>query len=112
MGAMLFSQQTQIAQNRSVSGRFYVSADGACRDAVPGLPSHLGGIQPGRQVALDHDLTVDEHEPGAYLCVAIQVYDSQGSMVMIENPKPTKIFRVVDLRNKNDHKVEFLGWGD
>ena len=54
----------------------------------------------------------DEHEPGDYLCVAIQAYDSEGNMVMIENPKPTKIFRIVDLRNKNDHKVEFLGWGE
>ena len=54
----------------------------------------------------------DEHEPGDYLCVAIQVYDSQGNMVMIKTPKPTKIFRIVDLRNINDHKVEFLGWGD
>ena len=54
----------------------------------------------------------DEHEPGDYLCVAIQVYDSQGNMVMIKDPKPTKIFRIVDLRNKDDQKVEFLGWGD
>ena len=54
----------------------------------------------------------DEHEPGDYLCVAIQVYDSQGNMVMIKDPKPTKIFRIVDLRNNNDQKVEFLGWGD
>ena len=54
----------------------------------------------------------DEHEPGDYLCVAIQAYDSQGNMVMIKNPKPTKVFRIVSLRNKNDHKVEFLGWGD
>ena len=54
----------------------------------------------------------DEHEPGDYLCVAIQAYDAQGNMVMIKNPKPTKVFRIVSLRNKNDHKVEFLGWGD
>ena len=54
----------------------------------------------------------DEHEPGDYLCVAIQAYDSQGNMVMIENPQPTKVFCIVDLRNKNDHKVQFLGWGD
>ena len=54
----------------------------------------------------------DEHEPGDYLCVAIQVYDSQGNVVMIKDPKPTKIFRIVDLRNNNDQKVEFLGWGD
>ena len=54
----------------------------------------------------------DEHAPGDYLCVAIQAYDSKGNMVMIENPKPTKVFRIVDLRNKNDQKVEFLGWGE
>jgi hypothetical protein len=54
----------------------------------------------------------DEHEPGDYLCLSIQAYDSEGNMVMIKNPKPTKIFRIVDLRNKNDHKVEFLGWGE
>jgi hypothetical protein len=54
----------------------------------------------------------DEHEPGDYLCVAIQAYDAEGNMVMIDNPKPTKIFRIVDLRNKDDHKMEFLGWGE
>jgi hypothetical protein len=54
----------------------------------------------------------DEHEPGDYLCVAIQAYDSEGNMVIIENPKPTKILRIVDLGNKDDHKMEFLGWGE
>jgi hypothetical protein len=54
----------------------------------------------------------DEHEPGDYLCLSIQAYDSEGNMVMIENPKPTKVFRIVVFRNKNDHKVEFLGWGE
>jgi hypothetical protein len=53
----------------------------------------------------------DEHEPGDYLCVAIQAYDSEGNMVMIKNPKPTKVFRIVDLGSKDNHKMEFLGWG-
>jgi hypothetical protein len=44
--------------------------------------------------------------------VGIQAYDSQGNMVMIKNPKPTKTFRIVDLGNKDDHKMEFLGWGE
>jgi hypothetical protein len=64
---------------------------------------------------LDRETTLevrDEHEPGDYLCVAIQAYDSEGNMVMIKNPKPTKIFRIVDLGNKDDHKMEFLGWGE
>ena len=54
----------------------------------------------------------DEHRPGDYLCVGIQVYDSEGNMVMISNPKPSKIFRLVDLGNKDDRKTEFLGWGN
>ena len=70
-----------------------------------------GGGQ--KQATVETTLKVrDEHEPGDYLCVAIQAYDSNGNMVMIKNPKPTKVFRIVDLRNKNDRKVEFLGWGE
>jgi hypothetical protein len=70
-----------------------------------------GGAQ--KQAKVQTTLEVrDEHEPGDYLCVAIQAYDSEDNMVMIKNPKPTRIFRIVDLRNKDDHKVEFLGWGE
>lgn len=54
----------------------------------------------------------DEHEPGDYLCVGIQVYDADGNMVMIENPSPSRIVRLVDLGSKDDRKTEFLGWGD
>jgi hypothetical protein len=54
----------------------------------------------------------DGHEPGAYLCVAIQAYDSKGNMVMIKDPKPSRLFRIVDLSGRNDHKARFLGWGD
>ena len=54
----------------------------------------------------------DEHEPGDYLCVAIQAYDTEDNMVMIENPKPSRLFRIVDLGGRDDHKTEFLGWGD
>lgn len=54
----------------------------------------------------------DEHSPGQYLCVAIQVYDTAGNMLMIENPSPAKIFRIVDERKRDDNRTEFLGWGD
>jgi hypothetical protein len=54
----------------------------------------------------------DEHEPGDYLCVAIQAYDSRGNMAMITNPKPSRLFRIVDLGGRDDHKTQFLGWGD
>ena len=70
-----------------------------------------GGGQ--KQATVETTLKVrDEHEPGDYLCVAIQAYDSTGNMVMIKNPKPSKIFRIVDLGNKDDHEMEFLGWGE
>ncbi len=54
----------------------------------------------------------DEHEPGDYLCVAIQVYDSNGNMAMIENPAPSRVFKLVDEGKKDDKKTAFLGWGD
>jgi hypothetical protein len=53
----------------------------------------------------------DEHEPGDYLCVAIQVYDSNGNMAMINNPTPSRVFKIVDEGKKDDKKTEFLGWG-
>ena len=54
----------------------------------------------------------DEHIPGDYLCVALQVYDSQGNMQMIKNPSPSKVFRLVGAGNRDEQKTEFLGWGD
>ena len=54
----------------------------------------------------------DEHEPGDYLCVAIQVYDSSGNMAMINNPVPSRVFKIVDEGKKDDKVTEFLGWGD
>jgi hypothetical protein len=53
----------------------------------------------------------DEHEPGDYLCVAIQVYDANGNMAMINNPTPSRVFKIVDEGKKDDKKTEFLGWG-
>ena len=54
----------------------------------------------------------DEHEPGDYLCVAIQAYDSAGNMVMIKNPEPSKVFRIVDPKDQDDHETEFPGWAE
>ncbi len=54
----------------------------------------------------------DEHEPGDYLCVAIQAYDSAGNMAMIKNPEPSKVFRIGDHKDQDDHETEFLGWAE
>jgi hypothetical protein len=55
---------------------------------------------------------VDEHAPGDYLCVAIQVYDSNGNVAMIRNPMPSRVFKIVDEGKKDNKETEFLGWGD
>ena len=72
-----------------------------------------GNGQNQRHTTVETTLRVaDEHEPGDYLCVAIQVYDSDGNMAMIKNPMPSRIFKIVDEGKKDDKKTGFLGWGD
>jgi hypothetical protein len=80
-------------------------------------PNHTlelrGNGQNQRHATVETTLTVaDEHEPGDYLCVAIQVYDSDGNMAMIHNPVPSRVFKIVDEGKKDDKVTEFLGWGD
>src|ERR687897_1326227 len=103
-----------VAHVRAVFRRLRYAGELGPRGLDPDDTLELRGNGNGQQQAtVEATLKVrDEHEPGDYLCVAIQAYDSHGNMVMIENPKPTKVFRIVDLRNKNDQKVKFLGWGE
>jgi hypothetical protein len=80
-------------------------------------PNHTlelrGNGQNQRHATVETTLkVVDEHEPGDYLCVAIQVYDSNGNMAMIHNPMPSRAFKIVDEGKKDDKVTEFLGWGD
>jgi hypothetical protein len=71
-----------------------------------------GNGQNEKHATVETTLTVaDEHEPGDYLCVAIQVYDANGNMAMIHNPTPSRVFKIVDEGKKDDKKTEFLGWG-
>ncbi len=66
-----------------------------------------------KEVTVETTLKVqDEHEPGDYLCVVIQVYDTDGNMAMIKNPTPSRLFRIVDLGHHDDKRTEFLGWED
>ena len=66
-----------------------------------------------KHVTVETTLKVaDEHEPGDYLCAAIQVYDTNGNMAMINNPMPSRVFKIVDEGKKDDKVTEFLGWGD
>lgn len=55
----------------------------------------------------------DSHEPRDYICVAIQVYESNGNMEMVKNPMPTRVFKIVDdEKNDDTQKTELLGWPD
>src|SRR5688500_14430624 len=55
-----------------------------------------GGGQ--KQATVETILKVrDEHEPGEYLCVSIQAYDSAGNMVLSVSPKPTRVYRTAAL---------------
>ncbi len=72
-----------------------------------------GNGQNQEQATVEVTLKVaDGHTPGDYLCVSIQAYDSNGNMVMIDTPSPSRLFRIVDERKRDDQKMEFLGWGD
>ncbi|HZY64813.1 MAG: hypothetical protein M3N10_10080 [Actinomycetota bacterium] len=54
----------------------------------------------------------DQHVPGEYLCVAIQVYDPQGNMTVIRNPSPPMSVLIVENGKKGRQGPRFLGWGD
>jgi hypothetical protein len=103
-----------VAHVRAIFRRMRLPGNLGPRGLDPDDTLELRGNGGGqKQATVETTIEVrDEHEPGDYLCVSIQAYDSQGNMVMIKNPKPTKIFRIVDLGNKDDHKMEFLGWGE
>ncbi len=54
----------------------------------------------------------DQHVPGEYLCVAIQVYDPEGNVSVIQNPSPAKTIQIIEDDNKGRQGAKFLGWGD
>jgi hypothetical protein len=111
---ILLRDEEGVAHVRAIFRRMRRPGNLGPRGLDPDDTLELRGNGGGRkQATVETRLMVrDEHEPGDYLCVSIQAYDSEGNMVMIKHPKPTKIFRIVDVQNKNNHKVEFLGWGE
>ncbi|MGF1471254.1 MAG: hypothetical protein ACFB50_05850 [Rubrobacteraceae bacterium] len=54
----------------------------------------------------------DQHVPGEYLCVAIQVYDPEGNMTVIRNPTPAMTVHIVENGKKGRQGPKFLGWGN
>jgi hypothetical protein len=103
-----------VAHVRAIFRRMRRPGNLGPRGLDPDDTLELRGNRGGqKQATVEATLKVrDEHEPGDYLCVAIQAYDSKGNMAMIKNPKPSRLFRIVDLGGRDDHNTEFLGWGD
>lgn len=103
-----------VAHVRAIFRRLRRPADLGPRGLDPEATLELrGNGQNQKQATVETTLKVsDGHKAGDYLCVAIQVYDANGSMSMIESPKPSRIFRIVQGGNRDDRTTEFLGWGD
>jgi hypothetical protein len=103
-----------VAHVRAIFRRLHHAGELGPRGLDPDHTLELrGNGQNEKHATVETTLKVtDEHEPGDYLCVAIQVYDSNGNMAMINNPMPSRVFKIVDEGKKDDKKTEFLGWGD
>ena len=103
-----------VAHVRAIFRRLRYAGELGPRGIDPDNSLELrGNGQNQRHTTVETTLKVaDEHEPGDYLCVAIQVYDSDGNVAMIKNPVPSRVFKIVDEGKKEDKRTEFLGWGD
>jgi len=111
---VLLTAEEGVAHVRAIFRRIRRPGNLGPRGLDPDDTLELRGNGEGQKRAtVETTLKVrDEHEPGDYLCVAIQAYDSERNMVMIKNPEPSKVFRIVDSEEKGEHKMEFLGWGE
>ncbi len=111
---VLLTDEEGVAHVRAIFRRIRRPGNLGPRGLDPDDTLELRGNGGGQKKAtVEMTLKVaDEHEPGDYLCVAIQAYDSARNMVMIKNPEPSKVFRIVNSEEKDEHKMEFLGWGE
>jgi hypothetical protein len=103
-----------VAHVRAVFQRLRYAGELGPRGLDPNDTLELRGNGNGQQHATVEVTrkVADEHEPGDYLCVSIQVYDTQGNVVIIKTPRPSRLFRIVDEGKRDDKKTEFLGWGE
>jgi hypothetical protein len=111
---IVLKDEDGVSHVRAVFRRLKYAGELGPRGLDPNDTLELRGNGNGQQQAtVEVTLKVaDEHEPGDYLCVSIQVYDTQGNVVIIKTPTPSRLFRVVDEGKRDDKKTEFLGWGD
>ncbi len=110
---ILLSDEDGVAHVRAIFRRLRTAGELGPRGLDPNDTLELrGNGQNQKRATVEVSLKVaDGHVPGEYLCTAIQAYDALGNMEMIKNPTPSRVFRIVDERKKDDKKMEFLGWG-
>ena len=111
---ILLSDEDGVAHVRAIFRRLRTSSELGPRGLDPIDTLELrGNGQNQKRATVEVSIKVaDGHAPGEYLCTAIQAYDADGSMEMIKNPTPSRVFHIVDERKKDDNKMEFLGWGE
>lgn len=111
---ILLGDEDGVAHVRAIFRRLRTMSELGPRALDPNDALELrGNGQNQKQATVEVSIKVaDGHALGEYLCTAIQAYDAQGNMEMIENPTPSRLFRIVDERKRDDQKMEFLGWGD
>ena len=110
---ILLSDEDGVGHVRAIFRRLRAAGELGPRGLDPNNTLELrGNGQNQKQATVEVSIKVaDGHTPGEYLCTAIQAYDAQGNMEMIKNPTPSRVFRIVDERKKDDQKMEFQGWG-
>lgn len=102
-----------VAHVRAVFWRVKQGSSSGPRGLAPNDTLELrGNGEQKTNVTLEATLKVnDQHVPGEYLCVAIQVYDPEGNMTVIRNPSPPKSIHIVENGEKGRQGPKFLGWG-
>ena len=103
-----------IAHVRAVFWRIKQGGSIGTRGLAPNNTLELRGNGKNEEHAtVEATLQVnDQHVPGEYLCVSIQVYDPQGNLSVIQNPTPAKSIFIVENGEKGRRKPKFLGWGE
>ena len=111
---IMLGDEDGVAHVRAIFRRLRTASEIGPRGLDPNDILELRGNGQGqKQATVEVSLKVaDGHTPGEYLCTAIQAYDARGNMEMINNPTPSRLFRIVDERKIEDQTMEFLGWGD
>ncbi len=111
---ILLSDEDGVGHVRAIFRRLRTAGNVGPRALDPNDTLELrGNGQNQKRATVEVSIKVaDGHAPGEYLCTAIQAYDADGNMEMIKNPVPSRVFHIVDERQKDDKKTEFLGWGD